>query len=104
MNKVRVKKSRETYAGKRCIKQRVWDFMRRNKTFKATDLISLLEIKETTLRSILYAFEVAGYCHKKKDETRGRKNFLNTTFIFLAKDNILIAPIISNKKVKEELC
>jgi len=88
------------FAGKRSVKQRVWDYMRRNKIFKIKDLMCILDVKEYTIRYIIYALETAGYVQRKKrDDKKQRQVLMEATFVFLAKDNILIAPIITSNEV-----
>ncbi|BAK73726.1 hypothetical protein [Arcobacter sp. L] len=98
--KPRKRIAKTTFAGKRSVKQRVWDYMRRNKLFKVKDMQSILDIKEHTIRAIIYPLEVAGYIQRRgADETKARKVLFEATFVFLAKENILTAPIINSKEV-----
>lgn len=87
------------YAGKRSVKQRIWDTMRRIKVFTPKDIQSLLEVKEHTVRAVFYALEVAGYIRKDNGSQKLRKKFSDATFVFITKEKILLAPIINSKEV-----
>jgi len=91
--------SRQTYAKKMSIKQRVWNYMRRNRMFRVKDIVAIMELKESTIRYIICNLEAAGYVIRKTPNTNKKVFFMNATFVFTAKEHILIAPIITSKEV-----
>jgi hypothetical protein len=95
MIKTRVRNPRAKFNSVRPIKQRMWDYMRRNKTFKPEDMAILLEVKYHTLRSFLNPLELAGVILKK---SKG-KTILDSVFVLVIKDNVINAPLVSAKEV-----
>lgn len=85
---------RPIFAGKRSVKQRMWDFMRRNRKFKMNDIVTLLDLKVNTVRTLLYNLELAGIVRREKKGV-----FRDAVFTFLAKEEITEAPIITHKEV-----
>lgn len=84
-----------TFAGRRSIKQRVWDFMRRNRKFKLDDIVAILDLKKETVKVMIYAYEAAGMIR------RGNKAWAlkDTLFVFVEDIKIVTAPIITPKEV-----
>ncbi|MDC7250330.1 MAG: hypothetical protein PQJ49_10475 [Sphaerochaetaceae bacterium] len=92
--KKRKRITKPVYGKQRTIKQRIWDYIRRNKVFQPSDIISLLEIKEATVRAFLVALENSGMIRRKE-----KKQFMKATFVFVCKDEIITAPIVTSKEV-----
>lgn len=92
--KTRKRITKPTYGKQRSIKQRIWDYLRRNKIFKPSDIVAILELKETTVRAFLVALENSAMIRRKD-----KKKFLDSTFTFIAKDEIVQAPIVTSKEV-----
>jgi len=74
--------SRQTYAKKMSIKQRVWNYMRRNRMFRVKDIVAIMELKENTIRYIICNLEAAGYVIRKTPNTNKKLFFMNTTFSY----------------------
>lgn len=75
------------FGGKKPIKQLIWEYMRRNKSFGAKDILLIIEGSATTLFVMINYLQRAGYivC----DETRSR---LEKTYL-LTKDTGIYAPM-----------
>jgi len=99
-NKARTYKKRERtpklkFGGKRTVKQRVWDYMRRNPVFKPRDILTILDVNYNTLLGYIYPLTVAGFLQKKTN----KRNFLDSTYVFIAKENVIHCPLINSKEV-----
>lgn len=82
------------FAKKRSVKQRVWDFMRRNRKFKLEDIVTILDLNINSVRVIIYALESAGMIRRDK-----KGKIKDATFTFLVKPEIVTSPIITPKEV-----
>lgn len=96
--KVRERKPRQTMFGKRPIKQRIWDYMRRRKVFTPREIMTILEVNQNTLRSFLYPLMVAGFIQRKK-VAEGKNKVLDSTYVFVAKDAVIQAPLVKSTEV-----
>lgn len=93
--KKRERKPKPIFAGKRPIKQRMWDYMRRNKIFKPMDIMTILDVKYNTVRSFLYPLMIAGMVQKKEQS----KKIAHSVYVFTAKDNVIHAPMVNSREV-----
>lgn len=82
------------FANKRSVKQRVWDYMRRNRKFKLNDIVTILDLNVNTVKSILHCLQAAAMVRRQKD-----KKLSECTFTFVEDDRIIKAPIITPKEV-----
>lgn len=96
--KQRERAPRKSLNGKRPIKQKMWDYMRRNKRFRPRDMMVLLSVNEWTVRSFLYPLERAGMI-RKAEESLSRSTVMDSTYVFVAKENITQSPYVSSKEV-----
>lgn len=93
--KKRERKPKPIFAGKRPIKQRIWDYIRRNPIFRARDIMTILDVNYNTLRAFLYPLRVAGFIQEKNSA----KTMLDTTYVLVAKENVIYAPLITSREV-----
>lgn len=93
--KKRERKPKPIFMGKRPIKQRMWDYMRRNKIFKPIDIMTILDVKYNTVRSFLYPLMLAGMIQKKEPS----KKIAHSVYVFSAKDSVILAPLVNSREV-----
>ena len=80
--------------GERTIKQKVWDYIRRNKLFTPRDIQVILRVDYQTLRGFLYPLEVAGLL-----VARNKKIFMNKVYALNVKENEIYAPLVNKNEV-----
>ncbi len=62
--------AKNRYRRKRSNKQKAWEYMRRNKTFRVGDIMMLLGVSQTYMKTMCWALEHAGYLKLVADEGR----------------------------------
>jgi len=93
--KKRERLPKKQFGGKRPIKQKIWDYIRRNKEFNVREILVLLDVNMATLRAFLYPLMIAGCIRKVGNE----RNFKDASFVFIAKESEIYASLVSAKEV-----
>lgn len=73
------------------LKQKVWNYMRRNKRFRVGDIMMILEVRDGTIRPIMWALESAKYI-RIENEAQEYKDRIYT----FVKDTGIKSPSIIN--------
>ncbi len=89
----RVRAIKPTFAGQKPIKQKIWEYMRRNPIFFPTEIRTIIEGSDTTLRGMINYLENAGYIQRVNDERRLKERCYR-----LAKDTGKYAPMYNKGK------
>ncbi len=71
-----------------------WQYMRRNRTFRVGDVMSITEIKVMNIKGFLYLLEKNGYI-KRANKTR---TFIDRIYVLL-KDSGVLSPTF-NKEIR----
>lgn len=80
---------KKRFAKPTSLKQKMWNYMRRNKTFRAGDMMMILDLKKDTARSYVYALASHGYLIDNNSKTVA---FRDKIFI-LVKETGSLAPV-----------
>lgn len=82
---------------RRSNKQKVWDFMRRNRVFRAGDVMMILDVDKTYLSNIFKVLELAGYLKLES----GSETF-NDRHYKLLKNTGIRSPVIDRDILKDQ--
>jgi len=91
---------------RRSTKQKVWDFMRRNRAFRAGDVMMILDVDKHFLMPIFRAFELAGYLELESgSETFNDRHYKLLKNTGIRSPSVLKKPcdIVRDLNISEEL-
>ncbi len=76
------------------LKQKIWNYMRRNKRFRVGDIMMILEVREGTIRPLMWALQSAKYIRIENEA----KEYKDRIYTFI-KDTGIKSPSIVNGDV-----
>lgn len=87
-------KNNDRYVRRKSLKQKIWNYMRRNKRFRVGDIMMILEVRDGTIRPLMWALESAKYIRLENEA----KEYKDRTYTFI-KDTGIKSPSIINGDV-----